>query len=408
MTSSQSLLLSKSLSTLSISKEATSDYIPKYFDVGVNITDKMFDGYYHGKKYNQNDIINVLKKSLIHHVNDILLTGSSLIESKNTIDIVKKLRNDDDIDIPNLYSTVGVHPCTVLEFENESENENEDINTYIEKHLQNLENLIIEGLKLNIVKAFGEIGLDYDRLHYTPMDKQLKYFQIQLELATKFNLPLFLHMRSAVDDFIKIIKPFIENNKLKNKNLLVHSFTGDSNELMKLLDLEKNDYKIFISINGASLRDQSTIDSLHLIPINRLMIETDSPWCEIKKTHPSYKFLTKSPNKFYPSDYENYEKITSNNKINQVLTQQSKKSPSLTLFEFLPIPIIKHDKFDKFQYMELFNETPLIKSRNEPCLIGLVAEVVSKILAIEPEILIDNCYKNSMEVFGEMDTIERT
>lgn len=395
-------LFVKSMSNLSIPSHAEK-YIPKYFDVGVNITDPMFSGDYHGRKHHRNDTLDVLQKAFRHHVTDVLLTGSSLAESKRTIEIVNSLKertSDNSTSIlPNLYSTVGVHPCTVLEFE-EAES--------VEQHLQDLERLIDLGIRQNIVKAFGEIGLDYDRLHYTPKEKQLIYFEKQLKLAMKFELPLFLHMRAACDDFIKTLKPFLDNNLLKNKNLLIHSFTGDKSELEKLLQLESansHGYKIYISINGAGLRDISTLEILPLIPLNRLMLETDSPWCEIKKTHPSWKYLTKSGNTFYPCDFENYEIVEQRPEVSELITSslKSKKNSNgtnLNLFEFLPIPVVKSDRFDKFKYFDRFDDSPLIKSRNEPCLIGLVAEVISKVRNEDPQRLIDFAYSNSREVFG--------
>ncbi|TID31148.1 hypothetical protein CANINC_000256 [Pichia inconspicua] len=367
---------------------------PRYYDVGVNITDSMFSGNYHGRKHHRNDSIDVLQKAYRHHVDKILLTGSSLSESRRTLQILHSLK--DTPEIPKLFSTVGVHPCTVTEFESN--------NYTVQDHLNQLENLINDNL--DVVKAFGEIGLDYDRLHYTPMDKQKLYFEKQLNLATKFNLPLFLHMRAACDDFISILKPFLLNKSLTNKNLLIHSFTGTREELEKLLKFQQivPDYNFYFSINGAGLRDESTLEMIPHIPLHKLMIETDSPWCEIKRTHPSWKYLSKSPNKFYPDDFENYDAVTEQVEIKQLITnsKQGKKgsNTNIQLHDFLPIPIVKSDKFDKFQYSELFKDSPLIKSRNEPCLIGFVAMVISKVTNIDPEIIIDTCYKNSSEVFS--------
>lgn len=369
--------------------------IPRYYDVGVNITDAMFSGIYHGRQHHRNDTIDVLKKAYKHHVKNILLTGSSLEESRKTMEIIQSLQNLEGI--PILKSTIGVHPCTVMEFEENGQDPS--------KHLENLKQLLEYGIELDLVRAFGEIGLDYDRLHYTPMDKQLLYFEKQLHLATNFNLPLFLHMRNSIDDFIKTLYPFLSNKLLPNENLLVHSFTGNKEELEKLLNLEaRTGYRIFISINGAGLRDLSTLDIINKIPLDRLMIETDSPWCEVKKTHPSYKYLQKSPNMFYPDDDENYELVTEKPEIKDLLTKfsQNKKNPkgsNITLFEFLPIPIVKSDKFDNFKYTHLFVDSPLIKSRNEPCLIGLVAQVICQLRDESPEDIIDACYNNSMLVF---------
>jgi TatD DNase family protein len=392
------------MASLSVTK---AKFTPRYYDVGVNITDPMFSGDYRGKKHHRNDMLDVLQKAYRHHVKDVLLTGSSLTESQRTIQLVQSFQQETQfsqgIEIPQLYSTVGVHPCSVLEFEQ---------STSPEEHIISLKKVIHEGLELGIVKAFGEIGLDYDRLHYTPVDKQLTYFKMQLELATEFDLPLFLHMRAACDDFVSILQPYIEDGRLQNKNLLVHSFTGDKLELGKLMNLEtspsnKRGYKIYISMNGASLRDQATLDAIPAIPLDRLMIETDSPWCEIKRTHPSYKYLTRSPSAFYPDESENYDLLTCKPDLQELLNiggggKASKKGnvSKVTLFDFLPIPIVKSERFDSFKYQQFFVDAPLIKSRNEPCLIGLVGEVVAKVMNIEPETLIDACYVNSKAVFG--------
>lgn len=355
----------------------------KYFDVGVNITDMMFKGWYHGRSHHTADLANVLFKAKAFGVEKMLLTGSSLEESRKTIDFILEEAPQHVGRWPGLSCTVGVHPCTVLEFDENPIN-----------HLNNLRSLIQSGVKSGVVHAFGEIGLDYDRLHYTPRDKQLQYFKLQLTLACEFNLPLFLHMRAACDDFISVLKPFLTGEEgsptLKNKNLLVHSFTGDETELSKILALSNLSAKVFISINGAGLRDSHSFDVIKKIPLDKLMIETDSPWCEIKKTHPSYKLLSKGPNEFYPDLTE---------PVN--LPPTSKKAPALTLHEFLPLAVVKSDKLDTFKFNECFPRglTPLVKSRNEPCLIGLVAQAISQIKEVEANELIAACYENSNSVF---------
>lgn len=355
----------------------------KYFDVGVNITDAMFKGCYHGRFHHQPDLTSVLVKAKAFGVDKMLLTGSSLKESTATLDFILKETPASEGKWPKLSCTAGVHPCTVLEFDENPMG-----------HLNSLRKLVQKGLNEGIIKAFGEIGLDYDRLHYTPKEKQIEFFKLQLQLACEFNLPLFLHMRNACYDFIKILKPFLTGEEgyiLKNRALLVHSFTGDELELEKILEMENQfNCQIYISINGAGLRDSHSFNVIKKIPLSKLMIETDSPWCEIKKSHPSYQLLTKSPNDFYP----NVKKIEN-------LPPISKKETPLVLHDFLPLPIVKSERFDSFKFSSLFPEgiTPLIKSRNEPCLIGLVAQAVSKIKEVEPNILIDSCYRNSIMVF---------
>ena len=124
-----------------------------------------------------------------------------------------------------------------------------------------------------LTTAFGEIGLDYDRLFLTPKLEQLKYFQLQLELAIELQLPLFLHMRAACDNFESILKPVL--SKLPKKGL-VHSFTGTADELKKMLDLGLD-----IGVNGCSLKTAENLEVVRQIPLDRLQIETDAPWVSL-------------------------------------------------------------------------------------------------------------------------------
>jgi TatD DNase family protein len=118
--------------------------------------------------------------------------------------------------------------------------------------------------------AFGEIGLDYDRLFMTPKDQQLKYFEAQLDVATDFQLPLFLHMRAAAEDFERLLKPRLA--KLP-KSGVVHSFTGSLEEMRSLVDLG-----LHIGVNGCSLKTEENLSVVKEIPLDRLHVETDGPW----------------------------------------------------------------------------------------------------------------------------------
>lgn len=371
----------------------TTNTMAKYFDVGVNLGDKMFRGVYHGRAHHVADVTAVLARARAFGVERVLLTGSSLEDSKEAIDWAAthqqraaELETADSsegtvasaLPWPKLYTTVGVHPCTVGEFDPNPET-----------HLEELRKLVHHGVSLGLVRAFGEIGLDYDRLHYTPRDTQLRYFALQLQLACEFELPLFLHMRAACDDFAEMLTPFLTGeggHRLRNRNLLVHSFTGPPAELATLLGLERHGCKVYVSVNGAGLRDPHSFDTVRAIPLDRLMLETDAPWCEIKRTHASYALLSRAPNPFCSKEWP-------------APVPTTKQTP-LTMHELVPLPIVKSERLDSFAHTQNFPLGPLVKSRNEPCLIGLVAQAVAVARGEKPHEVLRACYTNAMEVFA--------
>jgi len=108
-----------------------------------------------------------------------------LDDSRDALEIAKKVKNG--------FSTCGVHPtrCTVFE-------ESGDPEGYFEK-LQKF------ATKNETVKAIGECGLDYDRLHFCPAETQKVWFERQLKIAHDTQKPLFLHMRAAAKVRVNII-----------------------------------------------------------------------------------------------------------------------------------------------------------------------------------------------------------
>jgi TatD DNase family protein len=66
----------------------------------------------------------------------------------------------------------------------------------------------------------------------------------------------------------------------------VHSFDGDGEELEQLLELGFG-----IGLNGCSLKAQSNLDVAARVPLHALHLETDAPWCGIKRTHAGYKHV---------------------------------------------------------------------------------------------------------------------
>ena len=126
--------------------------------------------------------------------------------------------------------------------------------------------------------AFGEFGLDYDRLFHAPKETQLKYFEAQLEVAVKVQLPLFLHSRAAHEDFVRLLKKVLGENLEKiEKGGLVHSFTGTVEEMHELVALG-----LHVGVNGCSMKTEENLEVVKAIPLARLQIETDGPWVSLQ------------------------------------------------------------------------------------------------------------------------------
>ena len=130
--------------------------------------------------------------------------------------------------------------------------------------------MALESKQAGYAVAFGEIGLDYDRLFLTPKDQQLKYFEAQLDLAVDIQLPLFLHSRAASEDFERLLSPRLA--KLPKRGL-VHSFTGTMEEMHRLIALG-----VDIGVNGCSLKTEENLEVVKAMPLDRIQIETDGPW----------------------------------------------------------------------------------------------------------------------------------
>lgn len=345
----------------------------RYFDIGINLTDPMFHSY--------KDLPQVLKRAAATNVQKLLITGSSLSETKNAIELCEELQSQSlkDYNGIKFYSTAGVHPCAANEIV-----ATEKTHKTSDEYLSELISITQYGISKGIVKAIGEIGLDYDRLHFTPADVQRLYFQKQLEIIVKenYNLPLFLHSRACHEDFIKILKPFLINLP---KRGVVHSFTGTISEMQELIDLG-----FFIGINGCSLKTEENLELVKSLPLKYLILETDGPWCEIRPSHASSKYLKEYPNDFIPQIASPIELEESTPDLGLQTKLKSKNIPKQS--PHYPFTPLKKPKFTPG-----FNN--MLKSRCEPCLIGLVAEVVAGVKGIEAQEVIDAAWENSCHLF---------
>ncbi|KJS29465.1 MAG: hydrolase TatD [Desulfatitalea sp. BRH_c12] len=121
------------------------------------------------------------------------------------------------------------------------------------------------------VKAWGETGLDFNRMH-SPRAAQERWFVRQLEIGGQLNLPMIFHERDSQGRFLNILKGHWNSNRLG----VVHCFSGDAAELAAYLDLG-----LYIGITGiltVQSRGQNLRAMVGRIQAERLLVETDAPY----------------------------------------------------------------------------------------------------------------------------------
>ena len=78
----------------------------------------------------------------------------------------------------------------------------------------------------------------------------------------------------------------IKENRNRFSNGVVHSFNGSKEELKRLIDLD-----LYIGINGCGLLTKENLEVVKLIPLDKLLIETDCPFNELDRGHAGYKYV---------------------------------------------------------------------------------------------------------------------
>ena len=174
----------------------------------------------------------------------------------------------------NFWATVGVHP------------DNEGVTE------PTLEDLLERG-KLPRVVAIGETGLDYYRLGNRTVDDmhwQRERFRTHIRAARRLQKPLVIHTRSASDDTLAILREEGEDGSSGSAGGVFHCFTETEAVARQALDLG-----FYISFSGILTfkTAQDLRDVASWVPMDRLLIETDSPYLAPvpyrgKTNNPSY------------------------------------------------------------------------------------------------------------------------
>jgi TatD DNase family protein len=190
------------------------------------------------------DIEAVLKRSRDAGITRWITIGTDLADSQKAVALAGRFEN--------MFATVAIHPHNA---------KSADAQTIaaIKELAQNKK-----------IVAIGETGFD---LHYdfsTPKQQQ-DSFTKHLELAKELNLPVVIHSREAFDETMEIL----EAHESGLKGLVFHCYSGDVRQAKIILD--KGWY---ISLTGVVTfkNAEKTREVAKYVPLDRLMIETDSPY----------------------------------------------------------------------------------------------------------------------------------
>lgn len=259
----------------------------KFIDIGANLTDAMYKGVYNGSEKHQDDLKKVLERAWNGGVERIIVTCGSLEDINASV----ALTNADD----RLHRTVGCHPTRCGEIEAMGEEQYfGTLKSYIEADINKKNNNSTDIKENNIsnnnnnlkivhkVVAVGECGLDYERLKFCSKEIQLKYLPPHLQLSHLYSLPLFLHCRAAHDDLIHVLS----NHANLNLRGVVHSYDGSIQHANQLISMGMH-----IGINGCSLRTTENLEVVKQLPLDRILVESDAPWCEINNTDASFPYV---------------------------------------------------------------------------------------------------------------------
>ena len=222
---------------------------------------------------------------IIKNMDGIMIaSGCNDKTNKEVLELVNKY--------DNVYGTLGIHPEDV-------DNINEGSFRFIEENINNPK-----------IVAIGEIGLDYYWVSDNK-EKQQDIFKRQLDIATKYNKPIVVHSREAIQDTYNILKQY----KLKGS---LHCFSS-SLEMAK--EFIKLGYKIGVGGTVTFKNSKKLQEIVKEIDLKNILLETDSPYLSPepfrgKKNNPSNTYyVAQKISELKDIDIKEVLDITSSNAI---------------------------------------------------------------------------------------------
>ncbi|MDD4556673.1 MAG: TatD family hydrolase [Alphaproteobacteria bacterium] len=221
----------------------------------------------------------VITEAINEKVNNFLCVSSKNEEWNEVLNLFQQHPT-------NIIPALGIHPWSV------EKSTKEDL-----ERLESLLQAIPQAL-------IGECGIDG---HKPFMAKQISFFLEQCHLAKKYHRPMIIHAVKA--------QSFFEKNwsELPEK-IVFHSYNGKADFLKEICKQEA-----YVSFSFSILKNKQAKELLQLVPRDRLLLETDSPYQACEKNALNYpKFLPKlvfDVAKILEIDYEDFTKTISQNAL---------------------------------------------------------------------------------------------
>ena len=191
----------------------------------------------------------VIQAATEKNVKAILLPAVKVADCTHVRELVHQYSQE----IPGLVYTLGIHPLY--------------INQAQEGDIETLEKRIVESLSDPRFVGMGEIGLDYFVEDLDP-HKQEFFFNAQLDLAQKYQLPVILHVRRSQDAILKALR------RRSIPSGIAHAFNGSFQQAEQFIELG---FKLGFGGAATYERALQIRRLLKELPLDSIVTETDSP-----------------------------------------------------------------------------------------------------------------------------------
>jgi len=192
----------------------------------------------------EGDIAEVIKRAKYEGVKKFFLPAIDSTCLEGMLDLEKKFPDE-------CFAMMGLHPCYVKE-----------------NYLEELE-IVKNQLATRHFVAIGEVGIDYywDK---TFAEQQQQAFELQMQWALDYQLPIVIHTRNAMQETINMVKPFAA----KGLTGIFHCFSGSYESAKQIVDMG-----FLLGIGGVvTYKNSGLPQALAQIGAENLVLETDAPY----------------------------------------------------------------------------------------------------------------------------------